>query len=76
MKAHLATLAPSHRQTFDLVVGESYAIHPPQERRPGVVYLSGICKLLSISADGKARFESAKGETFTLQISANRITRF
>lgn len=79
MKAQSATSSPAaRRQTFDLVVGESYAIHPPQERRPGVVYLSGVCKLLSISADGFARFESARnGETFTVKLKDDkRITRF
>ena len=60
-------------QTFALTVGDTYHVSPPATRRPGVVYLSGICRLLAVYADGRARFESPRGETFTIPLSDNRI---
>ena len=61
-------------QSFPLVVGQPYRITLPRNRRPGMVYLSGMAKLLAVYADGRARFESeASGETFTINLSDNRI---
>ena len=63
-------------QTFPLVPGESYRVLPPPRRLPGVVYLSGVARLLEVTASGQARFESAKGACFLVALSDNRIFRF
>jgi hypothetical protein len=61
------------KQTFELHIGTTYRIMPPAEKKVGMIYLSGICKLLSVYADGRARFENSKGNTFTIFLKDNRI---
>jgi hypothetical protein len=64
------------KQTFALTIGETYRVTPPTKRKLGVIYTSGICKLLEITAAGKARFQSQLGTRFTLSLSDNRIFKF
>ena len=66
----------ARKQTFALIVGESYRVTPPAKRKLGVVYTSGICKLLEVTADGKARFESNNGNCFMAALADNRIFKF
>ena len=68
------SIAPS--QTFSLIVGESYRVMPPIKRKLGVIYTSGICKLIEITANGKARFESRLGNLVTVSLADNRIFKF
>jgi len=63
-------------QTFALIVGESYRVTPPIKRKLGVIYISGICKLLEVTANGKARFESKLGNIVTVSLADNRIFKF
>lgn len=65
-------------QTFPLTPGETYRIHPPASRRPGVIYLSGgIARLLEVTASGIARFQGCdSGKCFTVALAENRIFRY
>ena len=64
-------------QIFPLTPGETYRILPPTGRRPGVVYLSGIARLLEVTASGVARFKSTgSGGCFTVPLAENRIFRY
>lgn len=75
MNTATATARPV--QTFPLTPGETYRILPPDTRRPGVVYLSGIARLLEVTASGVARFKSAgSGGCFTVRLAENRIFRY
>jgi hypothetical protein len=64
-------------QTFPLTPGETYRILPTDARRPGVLYLSGIARLLEVTASGTARFESLRtGGCFAVPLVENRIFRY
>jgi hypothetical protein len=71
-----ATPSTTAKQTFSLIVGESYRVTPPVKRKLGVIYTSGICKLIEVTADGKARFESRLGTRATVLLADNRIFGF
>jgi len=64
------------KQTFPLIVGEEYRVTPPINRRLGVIYISGICKLIEVKANGKARFKSQLGNIMTVSLTDNRIFKF
>jgi hypothetical protein len=78
----MTTQAPSPAaarpaQTFPLTPGETYRILPTDARRPGVLYLSGIARLLEVTASGTARFESLRtGGCFAVPLAENRIFRY
>lgn len=64
-------------QTFPLTPGETYRIHPPASRRPGVIYLCSIARLLEVTASGIARFQGCdSGKCFTVALAENRIFRY
>jgi hypothetical protein len=64
-------------QTFPLTPGETYRVFPPDENRPGVIYLAGIARLLEVTASGVARFQGCgSGKYFTVPLAENRIFRY